>query len=93
MRLIAVILAVLGLGCGLKAARLWYKSSQVKINPEGLEPVDEQLRTMWWQSAQVEAADRGAALNGRAAIWTALAVGLSAASAVAGALIGAFHRN
>ena len=59
----------------------------VKPEPEGFEPVIAELRNMWWQSAQIKAADQSAALNGGAAKWTAWAVALSAASAIAGALI------
>lgn len=87
MRVLTIILAVVAFGCGLRAARLWYRSSLVKPEPKGFEPVVTELRSMWWQSAQIEAADKSAALNGRAAKWTAWAVALSAASAVAGALI------
>jgi hypothetical protein len=87
IRVLTIVLAALAFGCGLRAARLWYRSSLVKPEPEGFEPVDDYLRNMWWQSAQLEAADQSAALNGRAAKWTAWAVALSAASAIAGALI------
>jgi len=87
MRVLAIVLALLALACGLRAAYLWYQSSLIKPEPDGPEPVVEELRNMWWQSAQISAADRSAALNGRAAKWTAAAVVLGAASAVCGALI------
>ena len=87
MRVLTIILAVLAFGYGLRAAYLWYQSSLIAPEPEGYEPVDNHLRNMWWQSAQIKAANQSAALNGRAAKWTASAVALSAASAVAGALI------
>jgi|ERR1700722_16154153 hypothetical protein len=70
----AVLAALLALVFGLRAAWLWYQSSLVKPEPEGPEPVVAEIRNMWWQSAQIEAADRSAELNGRAAKWTAAAV-------------------
>ena len=87
MRMLTIVLALLALACGLRAAHLWYQSSLIKPEPEGFEPVVDELRNMWWQSAQIKAADCSAALNGRAAKWTALAVVLSAASALLGTLI------
>jgi hypothetical protein len=60
--------------------------SLVKPEPEGPEPVVAEIRNMWWQSAQIEAADRSAELNGRAAKWTAAAVVVGAIANVAGAL-------
>lgn len=82
---IAVIAALLALAFGLRAAWLWYQSSQVKPVPEGPEPVVPELRAIWWQSAQIDAADRSAELNGRAAKWTAAAVVVGAIANVAGA--------
>jgi hypothetical protein len=84
-RWIAVIAALFALACGLRAARLWYQSSQVKPVPEGPEPVVPELRAMWWQSAQIEAADRSAELNARAAKWTAAAVVAGTIASVSGA--------
>jgi hypothetical protein len=85
MKGIAVIAALFALVCGLRAAWLWYQSSQVKPVPEGPEPVVPELRAMWWQSAQIEAADRSADLNAQAAKWTAASVVLGAVASLSGA--------
>jgi hypothetical protein len=85
MKGIAVIAALLALVFGLRAAWPWYQSSLVKPEPQGPEPVVAEIRNMWWQSAQIDAAARSAELNGRAAKWTAAAVVVGAIANVAGA--------
>ena len=84
MTLLAITLAILTLICGLRAAQLWKKSSEVVTEPEGFEPVDKTLRQMWWQSAIMKASEKSAALNKQAARWTAAAVVLSFLTILAG---------
>ena len=80
---------------GLRAARLWYSAGRINPDPcwqkepvTGLpfEPVDPTLSQMGWTSAILTAMDKSAALNARAAKWTAWAVLLSSVAAVLGAL-------
>jgi len=87
MKAIAIISAVCALALGLRAARLWYLSSQVKPVPEGPEPVVPEMRAMWWQSAQIKAAGLSADLNARAAKWTAAAVVFGTIASVSGAYV------
>jgi hypothetical protein len=82
--LLAIALAILTLICGLRAAQLWKRSSEVELEPEGFEPVDKTLRQMWWQSATMKASERSTALNKQAARWMAAAVVLGCLTFLAG---------
>jgi hypothetical protein len=84
VQLLAITLAILTLICGLRAAQLWARSSEVIPEPEGVEPVDKSLRQIWWQSATVKASERSTALNKQATRWTAAAVVLGCLTALAG---------
>jgi hypothetical protein len=81
---LAIALAILTLICGLRAARLWKRSSEVIPEPEGVEPVDKTLRQMWWQSATMKASERSTTLNKQAARWTAAAVVFGCLTILAG---------
>lgn len=81
MKVTAIFLAISGLVAALIAAKFWYASSQGRvpityITPPGVyeTEIENLLR-------------RSASLNKWAAIWTAVASVLGAASAVAGSLI------
>jgi len=82
--LLAIALAILTLICGLRAAQLWKRSSEVELEPEGFEPVDKTQRQMWWQSANMKASEKSTALNKQAARWTAAAVVLGCLTILAG---------
>ena len=84
MGLLAIALAILTLICGLRAAQLWKRSSEVELEPEGFEPVDKTQRQMWWQSANMKASEKSTALNKQAARWTAAAVVLGCLTILAG---------
>jgi hypothetical protein len=91
MKYISVAFALGALVTGLKAAFHWYKASEVAIDPgwtqENPEPVDEELKQMCWNVAIIDAAQKSAALNKVAALWTAAAVVLGAVSSLIGSLI------
>ena len=82
--LLAIALAILTLICGLRAAQLWKRSSEVVPEPEGFEPVDKTLREMWWQSADMKTAEISTALNKQATRWIAAAVVLGCLTILAG---------
>jgi hypothetical protein len=82
--LLAIALAILALVCGLRAAQLWIRSSEVVPEPEGFEPVDKTLRQMWWQSATMKASERSTELNKQAVRWMAAAVVLGCLTIFAG---------
>jgi hypothetical protein len=89
MRALAIIFAVAALGCGLTAAHYWYRSSIVETRLDSdFEPVVEELHNRVWFSAAMKAASETARLNRIAALWTAAAVILGAASSTFGSLIG-----
>lgn len=81
MKSFCIILAVITLLAGLKAAWEWYKASKVTIVPDwSVEPGDSQLSEMGWLAATMKAINTSSDLNKTAAIWTALAVCLGAIS-------------
>src|ERR1017187_9913865 len=82
--LLAIALVILTLICGLRAAQLWKRSSEVEPESEGFEPVDKTLRQMWWQSATMKASERSTALNKQAARWIAAAVVFGCLTILAG---------
>jgi hypothetical protein len=85
----AMGLALIGLGTGLRAASLWYQSTKVEVVPSWaswgvIEPTDPNQATIGWIIGQWEADKEAAGLNARAAKWTAAAVILSGLASVAG---------
>jgi hypothetical protein len=87
VRFVAIGLAIAALAAGLVAARYWYQSSVVKIDPawqmEIRGPVDKNI--MGWVSGVMIAFTTASRLNRKAALWTAASVVLGAVSAVIGA--------
>jgi hypothetical protein len=97
--IISIICAAAALIMGLRAAYYWWEASRIEPDPgwkttaddpRPIEPVDEQLKQMGWTIATLKAARESAALNKKAAIWTACAVVLGTISSVVGALTGCF---
>ncbi|CAE6843923.1 hypothetical protein R69658_06851 [Paraburkholderia aspalathi] len=87
MKLAAFALAMSGLGFGLAAARYWWKSTRVPVdpldgNPNAIMPVVPELAQQAWWAAQFRANQEIGRLNTVAAILTAVAVVLSTASSV-----------
>jgi hypothetical protein len=82
--LLAIALAILTLLCGLRAAQLWKRSSEVLPEPEGFEPVDRTLRQIWWQSVTMKASERSTEHNKQAVRWMAAAVVLGCLTILAG---------
>ena len=95
MRWVSLIPAVAALGTGLWAAWLWYQSSLIVADPgwpkdqaTGIPfaPVDPTLNQMGWTAALLKAGQDTAALNAKAARWTAITVVLTTVASVAGNL-------
>jgi hypothetical protein len=87
---IGVGLAVCSMVFGLIAARYWYRSSVVKVDPgwtaKNPQPVDPQLIQMDWNSATLKAIQKSSDLNKVAALWTAISVGLGGLSGIIGSV-------
>ena len=83
LKLLAIALAVLGLGAAIIAARYWWKASRVSIlqTAASISDVPEQ----YILSTQV-AFNKSSRLNSYAAIWTGLAAMLGSAASVLGVL-------
>jgi hypothetical protein len=79
------VCVVAGLAAGLWAAYCWWKASKVEIDPGGVtETCDPELMQMYWTTGIMKAVGDSARLNKTAALWTAVAVLLTAASSVLG---------
>jgi hypothetical protein len=94
MRFLGIVLALAAAVTGFRAAWHWYNSSRVYIDPGWSgpagpgpsEPVDPELQQSGWAVAILEAFEKASALNRKAALWTAWAVGLGALASIFGAL-------
>jgi hypothetical protein len=94
MKVASIILAIVAFVTGLIAARYWYRSSRVAIDPGWgmpgtggqIEPVLEELRGMDIQVATTGAFDGAGQLNAAAALWTAASAAASAVSSILGAM-------
>lgn len=90
MKVAAMVLAMITLLAGTRAAYVWHQASRVQVVPmwveQGrMEPLDGQAQSEWIV-AIIDYANRSGDLNRRAAAWTAIAVLLSTVSAVISAL-------
>lgn len=79
-----IAFAFAALTCGLHADYLWRRSTKVRAEPGGFEPVIPELQRGWWQLAEWKAAEQSSRFNARAAWWTAAAGILGFASVVVG---------
>lgn len=91
MPTLALILALASAAAGVVSAVYWYRSARVEISPLWLdygqiEPVDPIQSQAQWTVGILRAVNENACLNRIAALATAAATLLAAASAVAGAL-------
>lgn len=94
MKSASVILAFMALVTGLRAAWIWYKSSQIVIDtewtPAGLgrtpEPVDPELHQLDINAATDKAFSAVGRFNKSASLWTAASVALAAISSVCSSL-------
>jgi hypothetical protein len=96
----SIVLALVGLTVGLKAAYYWWKASKIEIDPgwnsgssgdmRPTEPADlEGMGSLvGWVTATMAAVTASSDLNRKAAIWTAAAVMLGGVSGVVGAFAG-----
>jgi predicted signal transduction protein with EAL and GGDEF domain len=82
--LLAIVLAILTLICGLRAVQLWQRSSGLDFETEGPEPADKTLRRVWRESAITKASERSATLDKQARRWIAAAVVLCCLAMLAG---------
>lgn len=81
------ILNVAGAVTGMLAARYWYQSCKVPIQPSwSTEPGDSQVSQMGWMTGIMNASTKAAKLNAIAAGWTAVSVVLFVASTLVGIL-------
>jgi hypothetical protein len=85
MKAITLFLAVSALAAGLIAASYWYRSTLVPIEQTNREAKSVEFVTLGLLRGAINAYQTVAALNNKAALWTACTALLSAASAVAGA--------
>jgi hypothetical protein len=85
MRCASLVLASLALLSGLAAAVYWYLGSKPAAQPYIL-PDEWTAQSLAWIESLKASLRESARLNRTAAIWTALSVVMSAASAVVDAL-------
>lgn len=92
--MVAIIMAGLTCITGCVSAWLWFAASRVQIIPtwaqgtRPFEPVDQQQAQAGWTVGILQAAERGARLNARAALWSGITALLSALSVFVGSLTG-----
>jgi hypothetical protein len=77
-------LAIVAALCAVRSAYLWGRSTKVRPEPVGFEPVVPELKQNWWQLAEWEAAAQSGKFNWGAACWTAAAAPFGLASAIVG---------
>lgn len=102
LNLASVLLAFTGGLVGLLAAWYWFKASRIPVDPgwrsgvpesaedarKPIEPVDRELAQSLWITGILKAGGESAGLNKIAALLTAIAAALSAASSILGGLVG-----
>ena len=66
--------AILTLICGVVGASYWRLSTLEGPNPQGFEPVDPEMKQMWWSAAEREASQKSSALNRKAAWWGGVSI-------------------
>lgn len=79
------LFAIGALVTGLIAAWYWYQSSKVPIKSTQPDARSFDMAAFGMAAGTLEALQKVAVLNKRAALWTAFSVVLGAASAIAGA--------
>jgi hypothetical protein len=89
MKMLDIGLAILACITGVIAATYWYRSSNVPIDPiwpEGafglVEPGEHTASQNGWIAGMMQSNVRAAALNSKAALWTAGSVLLAAAASI-----------
>lgn len=87
-KVIAICFAAVGGVSGIISARYWYESSRISVTPPwgDFEPLEAVDKAVGWASATLDALIKSAALNKKAARWTAASVLLSAVAGVLGNL-------
>lgn len=93
MKAIGIGLAILAGITGIVAAAYWYRSSKVPTDPIwpggplGLvEPGEREESQDGWIAGMLQASQRAADLNAKAALWTAASVLLAAAASIVSVL-------
>lgn len=88
MTVLSILFAAIALITGLVAAWYWYASTRQKIDPAIYTTDDgrEAFRPKEWNKNVTKVVAEASRLNGRAAIWTAVAVISSALSTMFSAL-------
>lgn len=90
MKEASIILAIIAFIAGLRAAYLWYCASKVHVVPfwsdgQSFEPVDPVMAQGHWNVATQQTIAESGKFNQRAAMWTAVSIGISAGSTLIGA--------
>jgi hypothetical protein len=90
VRIISIIFALAAALTGFNAARLWYRSGKVSIDPgwpaNMPAPAEFETEQAGWSTGALRAIEDAADWNRKAALWTALSVALAALASILGAL-------
>lgn len=84
LKLIVTLLVLSAAGTGLRAAHLWWRASNVPMLRRPDWSGDPEMNRMTGEADALTAWSETGRLNAKAARWTALAVGLSAAAGIVG---------
>jgi len=83
MKIIELSLTILAAISGFVAAYFWMRSALVPITPPGdFEPVEQADKAEWWTVGIMDAFQKSAALNKKAAAFTAISVTLAAIAGI-----------
>jgi hypothetical protein len=88
LHIASIVFILLGCITGFYAAYCWWKASSGSMDPEGCESGEMETALAEQQGAIISSLMDSARLNKRAALWTAISVGLSALGGVLGVLAG-----
>jgi hypothetical protein len=93
LKFASIAMAVLALITGIVAARYWYRSSKVDIEPiwptgagGPVEPGEHEDSQDGWIGGALTAFSESARLNAKAAVWTAASVVFAAIASILSAL-------
>lgn len=87
MKLLLLLVNIASACGGFYAAWLWWKSASSGAQPSWtVEPADPSVSASGWMGGLLSATQESAALNRRAALWTAISVALTALASCIGAV-------
>ncbi|MBV8061230.1 MAG: hypothetical protein JO253_06870 [Alphaproteobacteria bacterium] len=93
MKILTIVLALVTLALGLRAAWYWRRASVVEVVPlwvklGQIEPVESGVANDQWQLALIEAGNEAGKLNAIAAAWTAYSVVSGCVTTLMGLMVG-----